>query len=573
MLKINKIWKTFNFTQKKNISFLVLMMIVGMFLELVGISSIVPLILAIVDKESFLSNLSFLTNFFSFIDVNSKNLIWYYLFLITFIFLFKFIYLSYLSWKLNKFTFDLNSYLSKTLLYKYLLKDILFHVNKNSSELISNIIIESNKFAQQVVGPALRLFSEIVVFFGITLLLLYLEPKGTLIALGILAFISILFIIIFSPFLEKWGGIRISNEKLRIKYAQEGIDGIRDIKLANMENHFTNKFEEPNFLALRVQAKHTTLLEIPRYGIEFFGLVLIMALIVFLILNNKSNTEILVTIGIFSAATFRILPSINKVLVAFQNLKFGLPVIDKIYNELNKIDDDNKNHFKKNIKPIFNESIRLKNISFKYIDRNYYTLENINVDIFKGKSLGIYGDSGSGKSTLISIVCGLIKPLNGEVLVDNVNIENNIKNWMKNVSLVSQRVFLFDDTIRNNIILGDEKISKNELETILATSKLTHFINSLPKKDQTRIGERGIMLSGGQVQRIGIARALIKKPQLLIFDESTNALDKDTENNLINDVYDLKNNLTKIFVSHKMSILERCDNILKIEDKKITVLK
>ena len=573
MLKINKIWKTFNFTQKKNISFLVLMMIVGMFLELVGISSIIPLILAIVDKESFLSNLSFLTNFFSFIDVNPKNLIWYYLFLITLIFLFKFIYLSYLSWKLNKFIFDLNSYLSKTLLYKYLLKNILFHVNKNSSELISNIIIESNKFAQQVVGPALRLFSEIVVFFGITLLLLYLEPKGTLIALGILAFISILFIIIFSPFLEKWGGVRILNEKLRIKYAQEGIDGIRDIKLANMENHFTNKFEEPNFLALRVQAKHTTLLEIPRYGIEFFALVSIVAVIVFLILNNKSNTEILVTIGIFSAATFRILPSINKVLVAFQNLKFGLPVIDKIYNELNKIDDDNKNHYKKNIKPIFNESIRLKNISFKYTDRNYYTLENINVDIFKGKSLGIYGDSGSGKSTLISIVCGLIKPLNGEVLVDNVNIENNIKNWMINVSLVSQRVFLFDDTIRNNIILGDEKISENELKAIFATSKLTQFINSLPKKDQTRIGERGIMLSGGQVQRIGIARALIKKPQLLIFDESTNALDKDTENNLINDIYDLKNDLTKIFVSHKMSILERCDNILKIENKKITVIK
>ena len=446
-------------------------------------------------------------------------------------------------------------------------------MNKNSSELISNIIIESNKFAQQVVGPALRLFSEIVVFFGITLLLLYLEPKGTLIALGILAFISILFIIIFSPFLEKWGGVRILNEKLRIKYAQEGIDGIRDIKLANMENHFTNKFEEPNFLALRVQAKHTTLLEIPRYGIEFFALVSIVAVIVFLILNNKSNTEILVTIGIFSAATFRILPSINKVLVAFQNLKFGLPVIDKIYNELNKIDDDNKNHYKKNIKPIFNESIRLKNISFKYTDRNYYTLENINVDIFKGKSLGIYGDSGSGKSTLISIVCGLIKPLNGEVLVDNVNIENNIKNWMINVSLVSQRVFLFDDTIRNNIILGDEKISENELKAIFATSKLTQFINSLPKKDQTRIGERGIMLSGGQVQRIGIARALIKKPQLLIFDESTNALDKDTENNLINDIYDLKNDLTKIFVSHKMSILERCDNILKIENKKITVIK
>ena len=573
MSKIEKIWKIFDTVQKKNIIILIVMMIFGMLLELLGISSIIPLIFVIFDQNSFFVKYSNSFGFFELINMSTENIIWFFLALIGFIYLFKFFYLSLLSWKLNKFIFDLNANISKRLLFKYLSKDILFHSQKNSSELISNIIIESTKHSQQVVGPALRLLSEIVVFFGIIILLLYFEPYITFSALFIFVILSSIFIMIFSPYIVNWGNIRISNEKLRIQHAKQSIEGIKEIKLENVEDKFIEEFEKPNNLALKAQTKHTTLLEIPRYGIELVALLMVIFLIIYLSVNGKNNSELLVILGIFSAATLRILPSINKVLVAFQNLKFGIPVIDKIYEELktnNKEElldknKDNRIHFKK--------SLKINNISFKYPNRENNIVENLNYKFDKGKSYGIYGDSGSGKSTIISILTGLIEPSEGSILVDNININQNIKSWMNNISLVSQKIFLLDDSIKNNILLGTKQLDEKELSNVIRLAKLDELIASLPNKINTTIGELGAMLSGGQIQRIGIARALYKNPELLILDESTNALDTQTEKELLNDLYNIQDRCTKIFVSHKMSVLEKCDIILKVENKKISLIK
>ena len=449
--------------------------------------------------------------------------------------------------------------------------NFLSHIQRHSSELISNIIIEASKYSQQVVGPLLRILSEVVVFVGIIILLFYFEPLGTSITIFIFLLFTFIFILLSSNYLGSWGSARILNEKLRIKHTQEGIEGIKEIKLENAENEFIKKFSLPNILSLRAQAKHTTLLEVPRFGIELIALISIIIIIYIVYTNNNNNSDLLIIIGIFSASTFRILPSINKIIIAFQNLRFGIPVIDKLYEEI--LENNNEEKIK-NIKNIlFNKSISLKNIYFKYPNRNEFVIESLNLEIKKGKSIGILGDSGSGKSTLISLIVGLIKPNQGEILIDNNNIENNLQSWRQSVSCVSQRIFLLDDTIKNNILFGEKNINETNLNTSIKAARIEVFINSLPQGINTNIGERGIMLSGGQIQRIGIARALYKNPELLILDESTNALDSNTEMQLIDDLHLLNINCSLIIVSHKMSTLRKCEFLFKIEDKKIVKLQ
>ena len=567
MSKIKKLWYILEKKEKKNIYLLMIMMVFGMILELIGISSIIPLIIIIFD-QNYLTKLSFINNLYSFQNLNIDNLIFLFFSITILIYLFKFLYLAFLYWKLNKFIFGLNANLSERLLKIYISMDFLSHIQRNSSELISNIIIEANKYSQQVVGPLLRILSELIVFMGIIALLFYFEPIGTSITIIIFFFFSLIFVLLSSNYLGSWGTARIINEKLRIKHTQQGIEGIKEIKIDNAEDQFIEKFSLPNILSLRAQAKHTTLLEIPRVGIELIALISII-IIIYLVYSNSNNnfSELLIIVGIFSASTLRILPSINKIIVAFQNLRFGIPVIEKLYEEILK---KNKEEFvKKTNNILFNENMNLKNLYFRYPNREKNIIENLNLEIKKGKSIGIFGDSGSGKSTLISLVVGLIKPDKGEILIDNINIQNNLQSWRQSISFVSQRVFLLDDTIKNNILFGNEDFNEELFFNSLSAARLKNFIETLPDGINTTIGERGVLLSGGQIQRIGIARALYKKPKLLILDESTNALDQETEIKLINDVHKLSDKCNIIIISHKMSTLKNCDFIYKIENKKI----
>ena len=570
MSKIKKLWFILENKEKKNIYFLMIMMVFGMLLELIGISSIIPLIIIIFD-QNYLTKLSFINNLYLFQNLNFDNLIIIFFSITILIYFFKFLYLSLLYWKLNKFIFDLNANLSERLLKIYINMDFLSHIQRNSSELISNIIIEANKYSQQVVGPLLRILSELIVFIGIIALLFYFEPIGTSITIIIFFFFSLIFVLLSSNYLGSWGTARIINEKLRIKHTQQGIEGIKEIKIDNAEDQFIKKFSLPNILSLRAQAKHTTLLEIPRVGIELIALISII-IIIYLVYSNSNNnfSELLIIVGIFSASTLRILPSINKIIVAFQNLRFGIPVIEKLYEEILKKNKQEYSEKTNNI--LFNNNINLKNLYFKYPNREKNIIENLNLEIKKGKSIGIFGDSGSGKSTLISLIVGLIKPDKGEILIDNINIQNNLQSWRQSISFVSQRVFLLDDTIKNNILFGNKDFNEEIFFNSLNAARLENFIETLPEGINTNIGERGVLLSGGQIQRIGIARALYKKPKLLILDESTNALDQETEIKLINDVHKLSDKCNIIIISHKMSTLKKCDFIYKIENKEIVKL-
>tara|TARA_B100001996_G_C18625265_1_gene579478 strand:- start:498 stop:1184 length:687 start_codon:yes stop_codon:yes gene_type:complete len=219
----------------------------------------------------------------------------------------------------------------------------------------------------------------------------------------------------------------------------------------------------------------------------------------------------------------------------------------------------------------FNKSLEVKNVVYAYPGTSKKILDNVSFKISHKEIVGIVGESGVGKSTLIDLISGLLKPNEGEIIVDDLNIEENLFNWQKQIGYVPQDIYLLDDSIKANIAFGvnEKDINQESYKEALKLAQLENFINSLPKKDNTFVGDRGIRLSGGQRQRIGIARSLYFNPKVLIFDEPTSALDKANEQKIMDEVYSLSNDITVIIISHKISILKRCNKILSLADGNI----
>ena len=319
-----------------------------------------------------------------------------------------------------------------------------------------------------------------------------------------------------------------------------------------------------------------TLALLPRVLIEFSALMLILMILIFLISSNYSSDNLIYALGLFVAALVRLLPSFNRLISARQQISYNSHVIDTIHHDYCLLRETKYNLYEQNTKfdKINNSNIEFKNLSYTYPNSEKSILEDINFTIKPNSTIGIVGHSGVGKTTFVDLMLNLHSPTKGSILLDNKNI-NDIKFWSKNIGYVSQNFFLLDTNILNNIAFGvpEDLINYSQVEKVAKDSQIYDFINTLPKKFESPIGEKGISLSGGQKQRIAIARALYNDPSILIFDESTSALDAKTENNLLDSIYNLKNKKTLIIISHKESILNRCEIIYKIENKKIVKIK
>jgi ATP-binding cassette subfamily C protein len=281
-------------------------------------------------------------------------------------------------------------------------------------------------------------------------------------------------------------------------------------------------------------------------------------------------------LGVFGASAIRLVPATGRILSNLQNLKFSKVSTLAISKNLDDYRVEEKKNKDKILEFSFKKEIVFENITFKHENKSENILENIDLKISKGETIGIIGESGSGKSTLIDILLGLNSTPTGSVLVDNLNINENIVGWRKNIGYVSQNLFLIDDSIEKNItfLFNNEPYVQEKLNKVIKDVQLNRFIEKLPKGIKTEVGERGLRISGGEKQRIVIARILFNNPDVLIFDESTNALDLETEKKIIDLIHDLKSeNKTIIFVSHRKSTLEKCDSIYLLKDKKLELKK
>tara|TARA_B100001059_G_scaffold236757_1_gene289824 strand:+ start:229 stop:1971 length:1743 start_codon:yes stop_codon:yes gene_type:complete len=563
------------FTKKNKVHSLVcvVLILLGVLLEMLGIGLIIPILSTLTseNQNSFFDfkKVFYLLNFEKVPD--KKNIILFFVIFLSIIYFLKTIFLHFLAWYQSKFINNLTAELKLRLFKKYIFQDYTFHLQRNSSKLIQNIVNEVDQMVNVFFLSFMTFISEIFVVIGISIILIVVEPYGFFASLILFGSISTLFILYTKKRAKNFGELRLKSETLSIKNLQQGIDGIKAIKLAGIENKFLNYFDFHVNKCASITAKMLILRMVPRYYLEFLAIMSLAGLIFYLLYLNYTFDKLVVLVGLFAAAAFKILPSINRILSSFVNMRYGLASIETIYNDIKlKSPPKNFSDISKKKMPLTSK-INLNKISYLYPNTKEKIFDNLNLEIKANTTIGIIGRSGSGKSTLIDMIVGILNPNDGEVIIDNKNINKVKREWQNNIGYIPQSIYLLDDTIKKNITLSSDSTTINEksFASAIKCSQSEDFINNLPQKTETFVGEFGVRLSGGQKQRVGIARAMYHDHDVLVFDEATSSLDEVTEKDIIKNINLMKRKKTIIICSHKKEILKACDKIYLVENKNI----
>ena len=572
MIKLFKTFKkTFQILEKKfirNIIFLIFLTLISGVLEILSIGLILPILTVFVENDFYKYS-----NFFPLILNLSENQI-FIIFLLSFliIYIFKFVFLTFIIHYQNKFSHTLFVDVSSKMLNNYLSKDYLFHVKKSSSTLIRNLTSECNLFSFGVVFPIIKILSEIIIFSFICVALIIYEPFTSIIVILFTVFFSSLILFYTNHKIKKWGDIRHEYSSKILNTMQKSFFSIKEILLYKLKFIFLNEYIVSNKISADAKQKKDTVLQLPRLILELISIFVFITIIYVLILDGKNLSEIFVIIAVFIFASIRLLPSITNILRSVQNLRYNDSVIELINKELNDYWLNEKEINKQNIPKKFDfEEICFDNVFFKYnSNEQSFFLKNLNLKIKKKDKIGVMGKTGSGKTTMINLLTGLLSPDKGHILI-NKKKDFYIDSWQNALSYVPQNIYITNSSIKFNITFKDTLSAEEEekLDDVLKKVQLYDFVNSLENKVNTLLGESGNNLSGGQSQRLGIARALYKDSQIIILDEATSALDESTEEKILDTIYSTTNEKTVISISHKKSSLRYCNKIYEVKDGSI----
>ena len=421
--------------------------------------------------------------------------------------------------------------------------------------------------ASSVVAPIMGIIAEMMVLSGLTLLLIIVEPLGTIIVMFVFGLAALGFYLLTKGHVSRWGESRQYHDGLSLQHLNQGIDGAKEVKLLGRELEFLKAHYFHISESARMNQFQSTLQQIPRLWLELLGVLGLVTLVLVMINQEREISTILPMLGLFAAAAFRLMPSVNRILSAVQQLRYGYSSLDVLSEELSLSVEISK----KNKSTELTNKIELNQLSYSYPDSNIPSLSEISFEILKGQTIGIIGPSGSGKSTLVDVVLGLLPPTDGVVKIDNQDIQLDLRAWQDQLGYVPQSIYLTDDSIRRNIAFGlpEEQIDNAAVNKAIKAAQLENYISSLPSGVDTIVGERGVRLSGGQRQRIGIARALYHDPDILVLDEATSALDNITEQEVMKAIDELHYSKTIIIVAHRLSTVENCDSIYKLEKGRV----
>jgi ABC-type multidrug transport system fused ATPase/permease subunit len=460
---------------------------------------------------------------------------------------------------------------SQGLFRRYMAAPYAFHLGRNSADLIRNMTTACTLVCTKVLSSAAALASEILVIATITALLLVLLP-GVLLGGAVVVAVIVMLLLRFTQHRHRHYGQKTQDlSRLMLGTLQESLGVLKEIRILGRENYFDKLYERYNNEMAVVEIRREFLVALPKQAVETIFVFSIVVVLVLFRSDGGSGGEALPVLGLVVYAGSRILPSINRMIKHLNNIRYGSAAIDNIVTDWNALALPQPADQLSDNKPSFQESIQLKDIAFKYPDAGKESLSDINLTIERGAFIGLIGTTGAGKTTLVDVLLGLLSPTSGEVLVDGQNIQSALRDWQELLAYVPQAPFLIDDTLRKNIALGlsDEEIDDSKLKHAVQAAQLEPLLAKLPDGLSTMVGERGARLSGGEKQRLAIARALYKDPQVLILDEATSALDNETERLLNRALEDLRSSKTVIAVSHRLHTVKQCDYLILMHDGKI----
>jgi ABC-type multidrug transport system fused ATPase/permease subunit len=581
------------FFSKKLIFFVALsipLIFVSTILEMVGIS-LVPLLITILFDPTKILVLLDNVNFTSFLwlrnwilSYNNTELVGLFSFLFIAIYFFKNLILLFIIFFENFLTFKMKLSLISKLSTGYFSASYIFHINSNSTHIINNLNTEI-KIAAEYFRSVIACIREIFLISGIIITLIKIYPYITFISLCFVAFTSSIFFFFLKNYLYKMNKIAFYYRRKFQNIIKQGLGSIKSTLVLQKEKFLIKEIIKDAHLKEHVDFKISFFSKLPRIYLE---LILILLILLIVLLTNTTNNlyaeafTILVTLSI---AMIRLLPSFNNLLSNLINVKnFEISTLH-IYNEIKKLNkDSNYSHHincatlhsneNKKITNLYGD-IKFLNVDYKYPHTNNYIFKNLSITLKNSHNIAIIGNSGVGKTTFVDLILGLLKPTKGKITSNNIDINTNQEVWRNNLGYIPQEIYLLDDTIKNNILIGvsRKKINQKKLNLSLKNSGVSGFFRNQKYKLNTKVGENGIKISGGQKQRIGIARALYKDPKIIIFDEATNSLDKKNEHSIISDIKKFSKNKTIIFITHKLDNLKFFNTVIEIKGKKAKIIK
>ena len=468
----------------------------------------------------------------------------------------------------SRILLSVNARLTTTLFVKFLEQPYLFHLRNNSAELVQATQNIATVTSGSLV-PALMLIADVLVSLGVVALMVAVEPIGSLVTILLFGTVGIWLVMFTRARVERWGNdARVAKTGV-MQALLQGFGGIKEIKILGRSSTFVKEHQTHLHSALRSQRLYSTFTTIPRSLFEILAVMGLVVLVSLMAVQARPSDEILPVLALFAAGTFRVLPSITRIVDSISQIRFAGAMVDQVRSHM-QLPEPGSRAGRVGVLGEFHR-LELTDVSFSYGLDTPFRLGPISIAIGRGEYVGLVGESGSGKSTLVDLIGGLVDPIEGAVRVNGMLLSDVTDSWQSKIGYVPQTIFLTDDSIRSNVALGipDEKIDDQRVSTALEAAQLMDFCLTLPNGVETLVGERGVRLSGGQRQRIGIARALYHEPDVLLLDEATSALDIETEREVMVAVNALKGQKTVIIVAHRLSTVEQCDRLYRLAGGKV----
>lgn len=551
---------------KKKLWWMSLLIFISAVLDVFGLAAVLPLIKAGSDPQAIHTD-NYLSMAYNFLGFESDKS--FLLFLVIGVLAFQIIksvfglFVNYLQ---GIFMADVATYISQNQYSKYFTLSYFNFSSVKSSDIVNNVQQNPSSFASWVLLPLMQLFAEIIILLLIISMIAIYNIKLFFFILITIGPTSAIIYLVLKNKAEKIGRSLHEVYPKALSQVTYSLMGWVEIRLANKVEFYRNRFIKYQKAYHDLSMSSIIINMIPLRSNEMVAIIGIVSIFVYAIFFNDKNQDVLMMVGAFSAAAYRLMPSVNRILNSLMYISRNQVAIEHInsYNDLyTRVKNTNRN-----LPVRFYDSIKFEDLSFTFPKGNKPVLENINIEVKKGEKIGFIGSSGSGKTTLMNILLRFYEESKGCIKIDGVPLkEENLDYWRNLIGYVKQDIFLFDTSIKENIAFGEENIDEGRLKVAIKQSSLDQFIDTLPNGWETHVGERGARLSGGQRQRIGIARSLYRNAEVLIFDEATSALDNQTEQEVSESIDALSStNKTIFIIAHRITTLKNCDRIYELKN-------
>lgn len=582
---IKKYGKILNKQQKMCVIIIGIMMVVGAFLETLGVGLILPLVSAITTPDIIETN-KYAKMVCEILDLHAaRTFIIVVIAALIFVYLFKNLYLFFEYYVQYRFICNNRFAVQRRLMDVYLNRPYEYFLNAESGEIV-RVITDDTRSTFMLLSTVLSFFTEGVVSFALIITIIAADPFMAFLLATVLGGMMFLIGKLIKPVLRRAGVKYQQNSAKTNKWLLQAISGIKEVKVAEKEEYFLEQFSKYGKRAIDSEKKNSVLGTVPRLAIEAFGISAMLAVIAILMWKGREVDTMLPQLSAFAMAAVRLMPSVNRMSTALNSMSYQEPALDKMLEHLSvaqrwEQESETATNDMVSAEAVLDDRsagdmaledrVELSDITYSYPNAEHPVLEHANMVIPVGKSVGIVGASGSGKTTAIDVLLGLLPPQEGQVLVDGIDIREDYDGWLAHLGYIPQMIFMLDDTIRANVAFGIPAKEVDDLQVwkALEEAQMKEFVQSLPDGLDTTIGERGVRLSGGQRQRIGIARALYTDPELLIFDEATSALDNETEAAIMESINALHGRKTLVIIAHRLTTIEECDMVYRVENGKI----